>query len=111
MALPKENRLINKSNFDIIFKEGNAVKGNFLFIKYRKSDSYNPRFALIIPKKIIAGAVDRNKLKRFLSELIRLNLKNIQGSYDLVIVVNKKEKNDILGAELLNLFRKISILK
>ena len=111
MALPKENRLTQKRDFDIIFKEGKIIKGNFLFVKYKKSDFCNSRFAFSISIKIAGNAVTKNKLKRSLSELIRQNIQKIQNNYDVVIVVKKKEKDNILGPELLSLLTKTNILK
>ncbi|MDP3792890.1 MAG: ribonuclease P protein component [bacterium] len=111
MALSKENRLTKKTDFNRVFKEGNAVKGNFLFIRYIKNASINSRFAFVIPIKIAGSAVARNRTKRSFSELIRKNINRIKNNYDLVAIVKKKEKDDILKLELIDLLSKATIIK
>ncbi len=111
MALSRENRLTQKKDFDIIFKEGSTIKGNSLFIKYKQNHLSNPRFAFIVPIKVTHNVVIRNRVKRQLSESIRQNINKIGSSYDIVVTVKKKDKEDVLKLELLNLLNKANILK
>jgi len=47
------------------------------------------RFACIVSKKIAKHAVDRNRMKRIVSESIRLLLPKIKPGFDCVIVAKK----------------------
>ena len=100
MALAKDNRLRKKKDFDLVFKEGNAVKAPFLFIKYRKTGKLVSRFGFMIPTKVAGNVVARNRLKRVLSETIRQYIPKLQKSYDVVVVVRKVAEESVLKAEL-----------
>ncbi|OGN00058.1 MAG: ribonuclease P protein component [Candidatus Yanofskybacteria bacterium RIFCSPHIGHO2_01_FULL_39_8b] len=102
MALPRCNRLVGKKEFNRVFKEGRTVKGSFLFIKARLSSSNNSRFGFIVPSKIYKNAVDRNRIKRILSEIIYLNINKIKGGQDVVIVVRARVEEETFKNELLN---------
>ncbi len=106
MALSRENRLIREKDFDRIFEEGKTVKGSFLFIKSTKSSTGIDRFGFVIPARILTRAVDRNRLKRVLSELIRKNAKEY-GGRDIVIVVNKKGEEYKIKSEAISLLQKM----
>ena len=99
MALPRENRLVKKSDFGLVFKEGKAVKGSFLFIKYVKNKG-RARFGFIVSKKFYPRAVARNRLRRILSELARLYMKSTPlSNLDIVVLVNKNCDQDLLSSE------------
>ena|SRR3989344_434334 len=87
MALPVKNRLSKKRDFDTVFKKGNITKGSFLFIKVANNDRKVSRFGFVISSKISGKAVVRNKLRRELSDFIRLNVNRIHTGYDIIIVI------------------------
>ena len=89
MALPKKNRLKKKKDFEEVFKKGKAVRGNFLFVRYLKNSLQFPRFAFVVSSKVSKKAVARNRIRRLLSETVRVKLKNIQ-STDIIIIADKK---------------------
>lgn len=70
-----------------MFKNGKTVNGSFLFIKFKKNNLEMSRFGFIVGLKISKKAVERNKIKRLLSEVIRVNLKQIKNNYDIITVV------------------------
>ncbi len=109
MALNKKNRLKRKKDFEGVFKKGKAVKGSFLFIKYRKNDLDMPRLGFIVSAKIARKAVERNKIRRTLSEAVRKAIGDL-GGYDIIVFVTRKtsllEKKDVI-TELLGLLKKI----
>lgn len=104
MALPRENRLTKKRDFDIVFKEGKTVKGSFLFIKSKDNKLNIPRLGFIITKKVLSKASARNRLKRALSKTVRIFIKeNKEAGIDRVIVVKKTGEEASLIKELANL--------
>lgn len=98
MALNKKNRLKKKRDFEEVFKKGKAVNGSFLFIKYRKNELGIPRFAFVVSAKVSKKAVERNKIRRIISESARTVIKNLD-NYDVIVVVAKK----IIGADRKNI--------
>ena len=106
MALPKKHRLVSRSDFDKVFKEGKAVKGSFLFIKSRVNEFGFPRFGFIVPKKIYSKAVDRNRLERVLSEIVAQYIKSDAiNSRDFIVVISKQGQENFVRNELTNLLR------
>lgn len=93
MALPKKYRLPSKSEIEKVFKKGKIINSNFLSIRSNRNNLSFSRFVVIVSLKISKKAVVRNKIKRRLSEIIRLNILKSKPGYDLVFSV----KTGILG--------------
>ena len=64
--------LKGNKNVEVLFSSGKRVSSSFLHCVYllNKEDS---RFVVSVPKKNFSLAVDRNKIKRQLREIIRKN--------------------------------------
>lgn len=84
--LPKNYRLRLKNDFDRLFKEGKFAGQAFLTLGFAKNKLVNSRFAVIVGKKVSKKAVTRNSIKRKITEIIRLNLKQIKPGFDLVFI-------------------------
>ena len=84
--LPKENRLKKKKDFEKLLKEGNSFKEKFLVLKINKNNLDNNRFGFIVSKKISKKAVIRNKIKRWLREIVRKGINNYQKGFDAVVI-------------------------
>ena len=89
MALNKKNRLKKKHDFENVFKKGKAVKGSFLFIKYRKNKLGVSRFGFVVSAKVAGNAVKRNKIRRILSEAVRGIVDGL-GGYDIIVFATSK---------------------
>jgi ribonuclease P protein component len=98
MALNKKNRLKKERDFENVFKKGKAVKGGFLFIKYIKNDLDLLRFGFVVSTKVAKKAVERNRVKRILSEIVRGVIKDLHG-YDIIVFATHRiveaSKDDI----------------
>lgn len=82
--LPLKNRLKKKKEFDKVFKEGVAQKGQFVLLKSVDNDLNYPRFGIVVSKKVSNRAVDRNKIKRRLREAVRAFLPEKGRDYVIV---------------------------
>lgn len=96
MALPKKNRLKHKKDIDRVFRDGRTVKGSSLFIKVLKNNLGYPRSVIVVPSKYIGLAVDRNRVKRILSERLNKEMKTDGLGRDLAVVVYRKINRDSL---------------
>jgi len=85
--LPKANRLKKKKDFETIFKKGKRFKEDFLLFKVVKKNSETKRFGFVINQKVSKKATIRNKLRRKLSRLTELKLKQIKKGIDGIFVV------------------------
>jgi len=80
----KKDRLTGKKNFQNLFENGytinnNPIRAKFLFLN-NSSEEERVKIALIVPKKNLKKAVQRNRIKRLIKEAYRLNshiIKNI----------------------------------
>ena len=106
--LPKVNRLGSKNEFELVKKKGKLFQSkSFGAIVYNREDKTPSRFGFIVSKKVSRKAVDRNKAKRKLRNVISEQLENIDYGFDLLILAKKgalsqnfegvkKEMNSIL---------------
>ena len=108
--LPKENRLSKIRDFNLLFKHGVYVSGQFLdlkLLKLNKIMDYLPKkedpvlfihqllIGISVGIKISKKAVLRNKIKRQIREVLRLALQKneIMPGYYLLFIAKK----DIVG--------------
>jgi ribonuclease P protein component len=82
--MAKPGRLKRKSDFKKIFDEGKSRGNRILRIRFRENDCDYIRLAFVMSKKL-AGAVQRNKIRRVLFEEIRRRSSNLTRSYDVVL--------------------------
>lgn len=72
---------------------------NFGINVFDRQDDNNPRFAFIISTKISKKAVVRNRIKRIISETLRLNVDKIRNGLDVVFLIKpliiKENRNKI----------------
>lgn len=96
--LPRQHRLKHMKDFDILFKEGRFVGGQYITMKVWRidPDKYPRRqyavddlkIGFVVSKKVHKSAVKRNRLKRQMREVVRLLLKDrrVQSGYVLAVM-------------------------
>ncbi len=105
--LRRENRLKRMKDWDILFKEGRFVVGEFITVKIWKIDpdkylrrtytAEDLKIGFVVSKKVEKRAVRRNRLKRQMREVVRLLLKEdkIKEGY----MIGMMAKSAMLGKE------------
>ncbi len=96
--LSKDQRLNLKTAQNQQIFKGNRINSLHLTVYYRKSTQKEPVFLVVIPKKIINKATQRNKIKRRLYEVLKEcaeRLKRVE-----VVVFVKKEADNYLEYDL-----------
>jgi ribonuclease P protein component len=89
-SFTKAEKICSKYDIDALFDEGRNFKSSFLGFKFLWQEiSAWPRvkYLVVVPKRRVKKAVDRNRIKRQLREIIRLNKKPIENE---VIKSNKR---------------------
>ncbi|NTV94004.1 MAG: ribonuclease P protein component [Thiobacillus sp.] len=81
-----DSKLRKTDDFSSVFRFKRAQRGSHLDIFFRDNGLAYPRLGLIVPKKILALAVIRNRTKRVLREAFRLGQAEL-GGLDVVIRV------------------------
>lgn len=97
LALPKKNRLSKKKDIDRVFKNGRTVKRSFLFIRFLDSQKRYSRFTFLISAKYAPLAVDRNRIKRMLSEEVARTPSLLEQGLDVIVVMSKKVAREEFG--------------
>ena len=72
------------------------------------------RFAFVVSTRVDKRATARNRMKRLLSEAIRLHMGKIQPGWDVVVIVNDKRMLDAgvyIGQELQEVLGKAGLTK
>ena len=95
---PKQQRLKSKKVIERLFAEGKSINAYPLKLIYLKTplpEEVSVQVAVVAPKKHFKSAVKRNRIKRLLHEVYRLNkptiFNNMEAQYALVILYLGKE--------------------
>ncbi|MBD3362955.1 ribonuclease P protein component [Candidatus Dojkabacteria bacterium] len=92
--LPKSYRIRKQKEFDLIYKEHKSLNSQNLQIYLRYVNSKErviypertyPRFGFVLSKKI-GNAVERNRVKRLLREIIRLTLPKLKDNFEALVI-------------------------
>src|SRR4030043_184121 len=106
--------LKNKKDFEKVAKTGRPFFARELGFKLIKNNLTYNRYGIVVNLKVDKRAIVRNKIRRQLREIIRLNNENFKQSYDLMILTResvKELKYKEIEEKLLKLFEKAKILK
>lgn len=91
--LKRENRIRLKKEFTEVKNKGRILYSPlFGFLTYKENDDQK-KFGFIVSKKISKRAVDRNKIRRILSEVVRENLERFENGTRIIFLTKK----EILG--------------
>ncbi len=85
----KAHRLLKKSDFDRVFKQAKRLVVPGFTLLFRGNDVGHSRLGLVVPKKIIARAHERNRVKRLARETFRQ--KKDLPAFDIIVLVRKGE--------------------
>lgn len=107
--MPAKNRLKKEKDFENVFKNGKGFKEGCLYLKVAKNDLAESRVGFIVGKNFSKKAVERNKIKRRLREIVKST--KIKDGFDVAVVVTPKTENnyDKLKEIINKLFKKANI--
>lgn len=89
--LKKVNRIQKRRDFELLKEKGQMVPGDLAGMLWLKDGGEaENRFGFIISKRISKRAVDRNRIKRLLSEAIKTNLDKVKSKGNKVVFLAKK---------------------
>ena len=110
----KENRLTKDKEFDAVFKKGRSSYDKILGVKALKNDLSLNRFGILISVKVSKKAVERNKLKRQIREILKNIQINSKDFFDIVVISLPsslgKEFKDLENLIKFN-FKKLKLIK
>lgn len=86
--MEKKYRLKKNMEFKKVYAQGKNYWNRNLILYVRKNGLDETRAGFTVSKKI-GKAITRNKIRRRMKEIYRLNLKEIKPGYDLVFIPKK----------------------
>ncbi|MBN2223232.1 MAG: ribonuclease P protein component [Deltaproteobacteria bacterium] len=92
----KRDRIKNKSDFERLKRSGIKFTDGVFLTVILANDLGFCRLGIAVPKRV-GNAVARNKIKRLIREVFRLNRESLPGSIDLLVVVRRPPDNLDLG--------------
>ncbi len=100
--LARKYTLSDKKTFERIEKEGKVFQSeSFGLGIYKREDGGPSRFGFVVSTKISKEAVQRNRIKRALSEAVRFEMSYIKPGYDVVFLAKgisaRKPTDELMG--------------
>ena len=104
-SFTNRERLHTASQFQRVFKQANKSTSESFIMLFRKNNVGFPRIGIVVAKRKVKQAVDRNLIKRIIKESFRLSKAKLP-PYDFIVILKKPVANiqrDSLRKEL-NIF-------
>ncbi len=83
-AFPKTNRLLRRAEFRRVYDEGQRRSASLCTVFCRPNGLPHSRLGITTPVRL-GNAVRRNRLRRRVREVFRLNLANLPIGWDLLV--------------------------
>lgn len=114
--IPSPFRFHGHNSLRYVYANGKAVRSQPITIKWVKNTHRTrPRVSVVVSKKVIKSAVGRNRIRRRVYEYIRTHIPQLNGVYDIVIIVTSAELRhqpySELEGQLDSLFEKAELYK
>lgn len=88
--LQADHRLRKDLDIKKVVSKGRYSYSAELTLKYLPNNTNVSRFAIVVSTKVDKRAVQRNRLKRRLREILRLNLQQIKPGWDILVITKQK---------------------
>ncbi len=112
-TLSTSRHITRGRDFQECFRQNNKQVGHYMILWLREADDASQRLGVVASKKV-GTAVARNRAKRRIRELFRLNQHQLHGSRDLLFVARRSILEadwDQLQHEFKHLCRRAGVLK
>lgn len=99
--LARDYSLKGKKNFERVEKEGEMIQSDSLGMTYlKRNDEEFSHFGIIVSTKISKLSVQRNRIKRSISEALRYGMTELKPGFDVVFLAKpsivKKPTDEIM---------------
>lgn len=111
--LAKINIVKKQTEIELVKEKGRMYQSALFGMLVLKNEVEGNKFGFVISKKISKRAVDRNKIRRLMTESIRLNLEKIKNNVWVVFLAKRKIlglKQDGVRDEVEKMFQLVGII-
>ena len=99
--LAAKNRFHGHGSLRFVYSRGKIARSKYFIGKYtHNSRRLEPRVAVVVSKKVIKSAVKRNRIRRRIYEVIRLEFPKMIPQSDIVYIVVSSEVLIVSSQEL-----------
>lgn len=104
-GLAKIERLTKQKDFNQVFTRGKSLKNALMTIRILPNTLNYSRLGIIVSKRRVRKATDRNRLKRLIREAFRQNKNTLPKGLDILINLNKTSgiQGDQIRQSILNI--------
>jgi ribonuclease P protein component len=86
--IAKKHRFYGQGGLRYVYRKGETIRGSLCTLRYVHNDRREDyRAAIVVSKKVTKSAPKRNRIRRRLYEIIRLNAPNYLKNTDIAIIV------------------------
>lgn len=82
----KQKRLLSKLDYSAVFESPISIRSPFFTLLAHPTSNSWPRLGVIVAKRFLKKAVDRNRVRRLIRESFRLNQQHLAG-LDIVVLL------------------------
>src|SRR3990167_354064 len=83
------NRLKRKQEFQFVFNRPYKISNKYLFILFKPNQQSRVKLGVMVGKRYVKRAVDRNQLKRVIRESFRHHKEDLKG-LDIVVLIRSE---------------------
>jgi ribonuclease P protein component len=113
--LAKKHRLTRSENFKKVEKEGVVLQTPDFGVAYiDRKDEEPSRFGFVVSTKIAKGATDRNRIRRAMSEAVRITALEVRSGLDVIFLAKTsivKSPTDKIMRDVKNILKEEVFIK
>jgi ribonuclease P protein component len=99
--ISRTHRFHGYGSLRYVYKSGQVIRGPFVILKYAPNPKRTTwRAAVVVSRKVHKSAVIRNRIRRRIYEIIRLNMPDAAEALDLVFIVHSDAVATLPATEL-----------
>lgn len=109
--MPPKRRSVSRKTFALLRNEGKIVRSRHFRVRYARGISTGTGVGVVVSSHVAKKAVERNRLKRQLRELMWQESNVLPSATTLVLVVDKnpqKETLENIEREVAELFKEVT---
>lgn len=107
----KYTQMLKKNEFKNVYDNAKSLSNRSVVILYIKNNTQQNRLGIVASKKI-GNSVKRNKARRRIKEIYRINENNLFKGYDIVIIAKSPINESSFGElqkSIINCFKRFKI--